>query len=59
MQSLKTEWMTTVTGLKTETENAFAGMVMNVINTLGEQSKWSELGANMIEGILQGRKGNV
>ena len=59
MKSLKTEWMTTVTGLKTETENAFAGMVMNVINTLGEQSKWSELGANMIEGILQGMNGNV
>lgn len=59
MKSLKTEWMETVTGLKTETENAFAGMVLNVINTLGEQSKWSELGANMIEGILQGMNGNV
>lgn len=54
LEELKTDWMTKIGTLTTETENEFAQMTSNIITIVGDKSKWSESGANIIEGMLEG-----
>lgn len=54
LEELKTTWLEKVAGLKTDTESEFTKMANSVIDILGNRSKWSEAGSNMIEGVLTG-----
>lgn len=59
LEDLKSNWMESVLGIKMETENQFVLMTQDVVNILGNNNKWSQTGANMIEGVLMGVVNNT
>ena len=54
LEELKTTWKEKVIGLTVDTESEFTKMANNITNIIGDRSRWSEAGANMIEGVLTG-----
>ena len=51
---LRSSWLEKVVGLKTDTTSEFSQMANEILDILGNSSNWSESGANIIEGVLQG-----
>ena len=54
LEELKATWKEKVVGLTTDTESEFTKMADKVVAIIGERSKWSDAGANMVEGVLTG-----
>ena len=54
LAELRKSWKENLGLMREETESEFTTMSENIINTLGEGSKWSDVGVNMIEGLLKG-----
>lgn len=54
IEELESDWLESVANLKEETENEFTEMTEELINLLGKKTKWTEAGANIIEGVLKG-----
>lgn len=46
--------MDTIGTLKVETKSEFTTMTEEITNIIGEKNSWSELGANIVEGVLLG-----
>ena len=59
LEDLRKDFEEQITGLKEESTDEFTEMTDKLINTLGDQTKWSEAGANMIEGVLLGVTANT
>ena len=54
LDELKNTWLEKVVGLTLNTESEFTKMVTEIANIIGYRSKWSESGANIIEGVIGG-----
>ena len=54
LDELRDEWMDTIGTLRTETKSEFTTMTEQITNIIGEKNSWSELGSNIVEGVLLG-----
>ena len=54
LSDLQNTWRESVMGLKTETTSEFTKMTAQLVNTLGNRYQWSQAGASMIDGVLNG-----
>ena len=59
LEDLRKDFEEQITGIKEDTTSEFTEMTDELINTMGDQTKWSEAGANMIEGVLLGIAANT
>ena len=54
LDELRDEWMDTIGTLRKETKSEFTTMTEQITNIIGEKNSWSELGSNIVEGVLLG-----
>ena len=54
LDDLRDDWMDTIGTLRKETKSEFTTMTEEITNIIGEKNSWSELGSNIVEGVLLG-----
>ena len=58
LETLRTDWLKSLGIMSTDTVTEFSKLVSDSVKTVGDQEKWSEAGANTIEGIIKGINDN-
>ena len=58
LETLRTDWLKSLGIMSTDTATEFSKLVSDSVKTLGDQEKWSEAGANTIEGVIKGINDN-
>lgn len=54
LEELREDWMDTIGSLKDDTKSEFTEMTEEISNIVGEKNDWTELGSNIVEGIMMG-----
>ena len=58
-KEIQLNWMTSVLDMKINTETELTRMITDMLDLLGKQTDWTEAGASMMEGVLQGIVGGA
>ena len=58
LETLRTDWLKSLGIMSEDTATEFSKLVSDSVRTIGDQEKWSEAGANTIEGIIKGINDN-
>lgn len=59
LEEVKTTWLESIRGMEEETTTEFSTLTKKIIDIVGEKTQWSDTGAGIIDGILEGIANNT